>query len=625
MPRNRPVQMRGIRRIRRQTMTPAEIEAAIGESIPPSSSSPTFETDSEYNFRTGTGGRSFSESSSTPGSSPNTSSSRRALSPESIDSYLLSLDEEASQIYSGTTPGAPTSSPPGRGVAAGKEPIERGRFSTPGPTTRGPMIAGRPSNFRTTPNPLGGSSGTPHFSPSYYRGSSGSPRFSIPGLSSQQGTPSAQSGSGTMPSPITPISRGRGPTPPSFSPSPTYDRTSKKGYEAFGKWSADDEKVLRKRAIKQAFKEKYKAYQNLANPVTTEPSADQPPSLSTTPPSGLPASAVGEGQGGGAPPSAGEAGAASSAGGGPAAAEEGEVAMGAENRSSGMMGAHPYPAGNEGGFKIPTSRAPPGIGNAGGGNPLGGGGGGSSMTPAAAAQGGGGGGGDRPGETRRGEGEYMPPPYGDGSAFAEKSRESDSDRVDPITPAGGSKQTPETANSLVSANKIMKSAQKQPQEKVLGDAEERANMGKGAFSGYEFAGPYDYPTFPSGRKNTELTSLGAWRSKTGEHSASLWSSKLTARGQPAKREKFYKWSTKGGGNWGNLNSKDAMRVMTKNSARKNGSRWMAQPNPGDRLTDMMASTLKRKMGDIELGKMGNERKNKRMRGADPVGNFQVQK
>lgn len=227
--------------------------------------------------------------------------------------------------------------------------------------------------------------------------------------------------------------------------------------------------------------------------------------------------------------------------------------------------------------------------------------------------------------SREGQGEFVPPPYGNGSAFAEKAREGDSDRLDPITPATGAKQTPATANSLIGADPIIASAKEQKPQDVLGTAEERANLGKGAYSGYEFAGPYDYPSRPSGRRDTALTAVGGWRSKTGEHSASLWKSTLTAKGTPAKRDNYFKWSTKGGGNWTHLNSKDAMRVFTKMDARRQGQRMLAQPNPGQELTHLMSSTLKRKVRDIQMGKAGNERMNKRKKGNDSSNNFQVQK
>lgn len=401
----------------------------------------------------------------------------------------------------------------------------------------------------------------------------------VPGLSSQQGTPNVASGSGNIPSPS-----ARPPSAPkSGRPSePKYDSLSKSATAALGPLTDDDRQYLRRQQLKNHVKQLNKAAKNVANPIV--PPGAGPPGVSTA-----------------VPPGAGGGGGASAGGGGGAPPAAG-VGAAVEPPHTYMHGEEPNHADVEGGFKIPKNKEP--IGGMG----LAGVGGGATRPPPPTST--------KPDEARQGEGEYVPPPYGDGSAFAEKAREPDSDRVDPITPASGSKQTPETANSLVSADKILESAKKQPQEDVLGTAEERANMGKGAFSGYEFAGPYDYPSYPSGRRDTQLTSLGAWRSKTGEHSASLWSGRMTAKGTPAKRDKYYKWSTKGGGNWSKLNSADAMRVMTKNSARKNGARWMDRPNPGQELTHLMSSTLKRKMEDIQMGKAGNERMNKRKKGQD---------
>lgn len=221
-------------------------------------------------------------------------------------------------------------------------------------------------------------------------------------------------------------------------------------------------------------------------------------------------------------------------------------------------------------------------------------------------------------ENTQGQGDYHPPPYGDGSNFAEKARESDSDRTNPITPATGSKQTASTANSLVGAGPIMASAEKQSPEKVYGTAEERANMGKGRPSPWEYNGPFDFPSRAGGSLNTSLTAVGAWRSKTGEHASSVWRSQLTARGEPAKRDSFYKWSSKGGGNWRQLSGSDAMHVFSKMDAKRNGARWLSRPNPGQQLTHLMGATLKRKMEDINMGKKGNERMNKRKKGADPA-------
>ena len=282
-------------------------------------------------------------------------------------------------------------------------------------------------------------------------------------------------------------------------------------------------------------------------------------------------------------PSAPQAGA-----GAPGGGEEG----GGGSGGNGMSGGPPRPAGNTGDKNKPGRTGPP--------PPPG-------ITPPPPVN-----------ENTQGQGDYHPPPYGDGSNFAEKARESDSDRTNPITPATGSKQTPSTANSLVGAGPIMASAAKQSPEKVYGTAEERANMGKGRPSPWEYNGPFDFPSRAGGSLNTSLTAVGAWRSKTGEHASSVWRSQLTARGEPAKRDSFYKWSSKGGGNWRQLSGADAMHVFSKMDAKRNGARWLDRPNPGQQLTHLMGSTLKRKMEDINMGKKGNERMNKRKKGADPA-------
>lgn len=301
----------------------------------------------------------------------------------------------------------------------------------------------------------------------------------------------------------------------------------------------------------------------------------------------------GGGEGEGAPPASAPA---------VAAAPQAGAGAGGVGGGFGMQGEKARPSGeNQEKMKPPVPN-----------NPLGGGGEGPGQTPPV------------PNPNNQGQGEYIPPPYGDGSAFAEKAREGDSDRLDPITPATGSKQTPATANSIIGADPIYASAKKQKPDKVFGSAEERANMGKGAPSGYEFNGPYDFPSRPSGRPDTSLTAIGGWRSKTGEHTANLWKSTLTARGEPSKRDNYYKWSSKGGGSWKNLSARDSMRVFTKMEARRNGARWLAQPNPGQELTHLMGATLKRKMQDIKAGKKGNERMNKRKKGDDPKNNFQTQ-
>jgi hypothetical protein len=215
---------------------------------------------------------------------------------------------------------------------------------------------------------------------------------------------------------------------------------------------------------------------------------------------------------------------------------------------------------------------------------------------------------------REGQGEFMADAYGEGSQMEGKkaTEGGDPNRTDPITPATGATQTPATANSVIGANPLLEETKKTKQEDVLGNAEERANMGKGAFSGYEFAGPYDYPTFPSGRRDSELTALGGWRSKCGKHCGSIWKSKFTARGEPAKRDTYYKWSSKKNGGWSKLeNSADRMKVFTKMDARRGGSRWMTTPGNGDDLVDLVSSQLKRKAQDNEYARIGGENLNKR--------------
>jgi len=310
-----------------------------------------------------------------------------------------------------------------------------------------------------------------------------------------------------------------------------------------------------------------------------------------------------EAPGPGAHPGGAGAGAGAGAGGAGGAGAGGATPIAAAMTSSGMSGGPPVPSGSSGGGgRQPNPTKPLPAGKPGEAPPINYG----------------------SGQDTSGQGDYHPPPYGDGSAFVEKARENDTDRTDPITPATGSKQTPGTANSIIGADPIIASAKEQSPEDVLGTAQERANMGKGAYSGYEFAGPYDYPSRPSGRRDTSLTAIGAWRSKTGEHSSSLWKSTLTDKGTPAKRDKYYRWSTKGGGKWKDLDSREAMRTFTKMDARKNGGRWLDRPNPGDELTKVMASTLKRKIGDINAGKAGNERMNKRKKGDDKQSNYQTQ-
>lgn len=245
----------------------------------------------------------------------------------------------------------------------------------------------------------------------------------------------------------------------------------------------------------------------------------------------------------------------------------------------------------------------------------------AAANAAAGGQGGGAGGGEDPKKEAEegapeGEGKKEDPfRYGAGvnpgidrSAFANR------DRAHPITPETGAQQTVGSANSIVGADPIVEEAESTNPNQLMGNAEERANVGKGGYTGYEFCGPYDYPSRPSGRVDSTLTALGAWRSKTGEHQSSLWSSRFTEKGGQSKREQYYKWSTKGGGTWNKLSAYDASRTFRKTAARKEGARWMAQLTEGTPLRSLMASSLKHKMENIQMGIKGNELKNEKMYG-----------
>jgi len=216
--------------------------------------------------------------------------------------------------------------------------------------------------------------------------------------------------------------------------------------------------------------------------------------------------------------------------------------------------------------------------------------------------------------SRESKGQSPAQPYGgEGSqtGLVEKTTQSDTNRTDPITSETGAKQTPATANSIVGANQLAADAASRSPEEVLGNAAERANMGKGAVSGYEFAGPYDYPdrgVAGSSRLDSTLTAMGAWRSKTGEHSNSLWSSKMKARGSgEAKNPKLFKFSSKGEGRWKSVGGgkKQNMDYMNKISAKQQGANWMQEGIRGSTLHDYMSSQLRNKQKDVQLGRKGN--------------------
>lgn len=189
----------------------------------------------------------------------------------------------------------------------------------------------------------------------------------------------------------------------------------------------------------------------------------------------------------------------------------------------------------------------------------------------------------------------------------QKAVQGDPNRLDPITPATGSKQTARTANSIQGIKDLramtMQTVEAFGPAAIHGTAEERANMGKGALDSHQFNGPYDYPIYPGGRPDETLTLMGAWKTKNGNDS-SLWYSKKTAKGADAKRNKYYKWSTKGGGGWRKL-SKDAMvNVFGKND------RWQGNNFynvvAGTKYADYQKRMLANREHNYALGRIGNQ-------------------
>ena len=207
-----------------------------------------------------------------------------------------------------------------------------------------------------------------------------------------------------------------------------------------------------------------------------------------------------------------------------------------------------------------------------------------------------------------GEGVEPTPPANEGESCkgggGEKQAEN-TDRTDPITPATGAKQTTDTANSVMGPEILKDMAAKTVKnggpEALYGNARERANMGKGALDGYSFNGPYDYPIYPGGRPDDTLTAMGGWRTKNGNQS-SLWYSRKTAKGAEAKRNKYYKWSTKGGGNWRKMTKDEMVNVFQKPSRAEGGNFYGVLA--GTRFKEMMAHQLAHKEADLKAGKVG---------------------
>ena len=183
----------------------------------------------------------------------------------------------------------------------------------------------------------------------------------------------------------------------------------------------------------------------------------------------------------------------------------------------------------------------------------------------------------------------------------QKAMGGDPNRLNPITPATGSRQTAATANSLISIKKLKAAAERTTRElgpaAVHGNARERANMGKGALDTYEFQGPYDYPVYPGGRPDDSLTMMGAWRTNGGNDS-SLWYSKKTAKGANAKRNKYFKWSMKGGGRWRKMSKDEMVNVIQKGGQSDN--RFY-----GTRTNLKFAEFQRNRDRNVAMGRAGN--------------------
>jgi hypothetical protein len=195
----------------------------------------------------------------------------------------------------------------------------------------------------------------------------------------------------------------------------------------------------------------------------------------------------------------------------------------------------------------------------------------------------------------------------DADGTVEKAVGPNTDRTDPITPATGSTQTTDTANSkmgIIHARELAENTVKSGgPEALYGSARERANMGKGAVNGYSFSGPYDYPTYPGGKPDDSLTMMGGWTTRRGRHESSLWTSRMNSKGQEGKRNKYYKWSTKGGGNWRKMNKDEMINVFQKQGREDGGNFFGVNPG-GTKFKDMIARQLKQKEADNAMAKVG---------------------
>lgn len=195
----------------------------------------------------------------------------------------------------------------------------------------------------------------------------------------------------------------------------------------------------------------------------------------------------------------------------------------------------------------------------------------------------------------------------------------DPNRLDPITPATGSRQTSATANSIVSVKQLKQAAEntvaRYGPKAVHGNARERANMGKGALDTYEFQGPYDYPIYPGGRPDDSLTLMGAWRTNGGNDS-SLWYSRKTSKGADSKRNKYWKYSMKNGGGWRKMTKDEMVNVFQKGG--QNDNRFYGT-RTGIKFKDFVGKTLRHKDNNALLGKIGNIKSNQAQYGYSKPG------
>jgi hypothetical protein len=204
-------------------------------------------------------------------------------------------------------------------------------------------------------------------------------------------------------------------------------------------------------------------------------------------------------------------------------------------------------------------------------------------------------------------GEQPPEPYIPGEN--EKATGPDPNRVDPITPATGAQQTPFNSNQNVSiqsfANDVKKTMAEHGPAAVFGDANERANMGKGADDPHAYEGPYDYPTYPGGKANTDLTRMGSWRTNNGNTSHLYFGTK-NSNGLVGKTVKYHKWSSKNGGVWKKLTKSKTMNILHKPSRMQGGNIYLPQ-GAGTSLPAAYQSTLLLKEGDHNLADKGAEK------------------